>query len=238
MKRTISIIIIVCLVLLGSVSLADSLPSVGDIVSFGCYPQSASGNDSTPIEWIVLDTDSDNNALLLSKCVLDCQPFHTDSPELEWRDATWGTCSLRIWLNTDFMNTAFNVDEQQHIVLTTLDNTKQVSAYKGTAENDTEDKVFLLSAVEAAYYLDVKHFSVAGSKENKKSRAYATDYALGKGVDTSSSQKTSDGHRSSYWILRTNDGSAVYDVFYNGAFSNAFFKFQDCPIRPAIWVHY
>ena len=142
MKRIISIIIVFCLALLSSISLADSLPSVGDIVTFGHYPQSASGNDSTPIEWIVLETDGNNNALLLSKCVLDCQPFHTDTPELEWRDATWETCSLRTWLNTDFMNTAFNVDEQQRIVLTTLDNTKQVSAYKGAPEKDTEDNFF------------------------------------------------------------------------------------------------
>ena len=232
MKRIICIFIALFLVLTLSSSLAAS-PSIGDVVTFGRYPQSASGNDLTPIEWIVLDKDGNNNALLLSKCVLDFVPFHKDDTYVLWED-----CSLRTWLNTDFLEKAFDFNEQQSILTTKLDNSSQVSLYKGTAGNDTEDKVFLLSAVEAAKYLGVKHFREDGSKENKKSRAYATDYAVKKGAKVSDLQYTNDGHRSSNWILRTSESIVVYMVFFNGAFSNNNLTWLESNIRPAIWVHY
>ena len=60
----------------------EPLGSIGDIITFGRYPQTASGIDSTPIEWIVLDRDG-SRALLLSKYGLDMKPYHT-----KWVDIT------------------------------------------------------------------------------------------------------------------------------------------------------
>lgn len=44
--------------------------SVGEVVTLGTYPQTESGNDNTPIEWIVLESD-DETALLISRYALD-----------------------------------------------------------------------------------------------------------------------------------------------------------------------
>ena len=70
--------------------------AVGEYISFGHYPQTASGTDDMPIEWIVLEADGDS-ALLLSRYALDCQPFNTKQDFV-----TWETCTLRKWLNSDF----------------------------------------------------------------------------------------------------------------------------------------
>ena len=87
---------------------------VGDIVTFGRYPQTAEGTDQTPIEWIVLDYDEkENKALLLSKYGLDVKPYNT-----EWTGITWEKCTLRTWLNGEFLNKAFSAGEQSAILMT------------------------------------------------------------------------------------------------------------------------
>ena len=69
---------------------------------------------------------------------------------------TWETCTLRKWLNNDFVDSAFTLLEKERI--STL--------------NATQDKLFLLSASEA----DV-HFS-----SNLARQCQATDYAIAKGA--------------------------------------------------------
>lgn len=50
---------------------------IGESVTFGRYPQTESGDDDTPIEWTVVSLDGDT-ALLISRHVLDCQPYHAE----------------------------------------------------------------------------------------------------------------------------------------------------------------
>ena len=57
--------------------------AVGDYITFGHYPQTASGDDNTPIEWLVLDVQ-DGKALLISRFALDCQPY-----KIRYVDMTW-----------------------------------------------------------------------------------------------------------------------------------------------------
>ena len=83
---------------------------VGDIIKFGHYEQD--GNTSygkEEIEWEVLKVESDR-VLVVSKYALDCKPYNT-----EYTDVTWETCSLRQWLNSTFLNTAFSAEEQKKI---------------------------------------------------------------------------------------------------------------------------
>lgn len=54
--------------------------TIGDVVTFGGYPQTAKGNDNTPIEWLVLAREG-HSALLLSRYGLDIQPFHRKKNE-------------------------------------------------------------------------------------------------------------------------------------------------------------
>ena len=86
-------------------------------VTFGHYPQTAEGNDSTAIEWVVLQKEG-NKALLISRYGLDAQPYNA-----EYTDATWETCTLRTWLNSTFLNKAFTAEEQKAILTTSVINT-------------------------------------------------------------------------------------------------------------------
>ena len=56
-------------------------PQPGDYVTFGTYPQTASGTSSTPIEWLVLDVKGDQ-ALLLSRYGLDAIPYNRELVEI------------------------------------------------------------------------------------------------------------------------------------------------------------
>ena len=94
----------------------DAKYRVGNYVTFGHYPQTSGGNDSTEIEWLVLARDG-NKALLMSRYGLDAKPYNT-----EYTSITWEECTLRIWLNGTFLNKAFTAAEQKGILLTNVDN--------------------------------------------------------------------------------------------------------------------
>lgn len=120
----------------------------GDVVIFGQYEQDGNtGNGKEPIEWEIL-TEKDGKMLLISKYILDCQPYNTESTEV-----TWETCSLRQWLNNDFYNTAFNESDRELIETTTLSNPD--NPFGGKGGNSTDDKVFCLSMEEVYSYLDI-----------------------------------------------------------------------------------
>ncbi|MBR2524182.1 MAG: hypothetical protein IKE53_07085 [Clostridiales bacterium] len=117
----------------------------GGYVTFGHYEQDGDeSNGAEPIEWIVL-SEEDGRTLLISRYILDYQPYNE-----EFADVTWETCTLRAWLNNDFLNAAFDASEQEQIITVTNSNPDNESPF-GVAEggNDTEDKVFLLSSDEA-----------------------------------------------------------------------------------------
>jgi len=115
---------------------------VGDIVTFGTYPQTESGSDRTPIQWRVLK-HTNEELFVLSEYILACRQYHGDTKPYQTTDAdiTWQDSDLRKWLNDDFYNTAFNNIEQGLIKTTHCSD-------NGEGSPDTEDKVLLLSVTE------------------------------------------------------------------------------------------
>ena len=92
---------------------------VGDIVYFGKYEQDGNTkNGKEKIEWQVLEKKG-NKALLISKKVLDVQPDNK-----EFKDITWEKCTLRKWINKDFIKEAFNAKESKKIQNSKIKNTK------------------------------------------------------------------------------------------------------------------
>ena len=153
--------------------------AVGDVVRFGRYEQDNDrSNGAEGIEWIVLDVQSEK-ALLLSRYGLDCKRYYKDQTPV-----TWETSDLRVWLNGDFSETAFNEDEIGRILLSRIPADKNPE-YNTDAGNETEDRVFLLSASEAEQYLT-----------EETAKCQATAYTLAEG---GSSGK--NGY--SWWFLRT-----------------------------------
>lgn len=134
---------------------------VGDIITFGSYPFYKDGREKA-IDWIILDIDADNNALLISDYALDNVSYFK---QLE--DVTWETSSIRQWLNNDFLNMAFTLEEASKILATNVEN-KDNQQFKIKGGNNTRDKVFLLSIEESEKYFN----------NNEERIAYPTPYAM------------------------------------------------------------
>ena len=191
---------------------------VGDYITFGHYPQTSEGNDNTSIEWLVLDVQEDK-ALLISRYGLDGQQYHDT-----YEDTTWEKCSLRAWLNGTFINRAFTAEEQKYIMATNVDNGKNQGdrCYPdtyGKGGNNTQDKIFLLSYMEAwTSYL----------KNDDARKCDSTDYTI-KYIDASLPI--------GMWWLRSPGGqltkaSYISQEGYGGAGP----VYDYLIIRPALWV--
>lgn len=195
--------------------------TVGNYVTFGEYPQTAAGEDMTPIEWLILARYG-NKALLISQYGLDAQPYNKSETNV-----TWEKCSLRAWLNDVFFSRAFDTSEQQAIILTTVANDKSqgYSEWNITGGSTTKDKVFLLSYAEAKMYFGLNENS------NTKSCIQPTAYAIAQGVFV-------DGASASWWWLRS-PGHEQYDAARVGADGSLYYhdvRDSSGAVRPAIWV--
>ena len=123
------------------------------------------------IEWRVLDKKGDE-VLLLSEYGLDAQSFDTsDESRVLWKDST-----IRKWLNDDFYNSAFSVDEKKNIILSSSEgfDENNESIYVRSEkpywhlERETEDKIFLLSYTEMCEYI----VNALGVENYDQDRAY------------------------------------------------------------------
>ena len=202
----------------------------GDIVTFGRYPQTAEGTDETPIEWIVLDVQ-DGKALVISKYGLDKVPYNSEKGNV-----TWEVCSLRTWLNNDFLKNAFSPEEQAAIPVTEVDNSAAQGYDKWETDggNNTQDQVFLLSWAEA--------FNLYFPEEADR-RCVPTDYAIANGASTSILSKgviayKIDGRYTCYWLLRSPGGFQSYstEIGYDGGSYTSPAESGNSTIRPALWI--
>lgn len=207
----------------------------GKYVTFGHYPQTKSGDDDNPIQWLILERDG-QNALLISKCGLDTKPYDTNE-----NGTTWEKSTIRMWLNAIFYNKAFNSAEQAIILTTSVDNNKEqcYSSWSKNDGNNTQDKIFLLSYAEVKKYFDVVYWKNARPKENKKPRIAPTAYAIAQGASTFSLYKTVDGADSGWWWLRSlgQNGIEVAAVGASGCLHSFSAYETSASIRPAMWVN-
>lgn len=138
--------------------------NVGDTYRFGSYEQDNSkSNGQEDIEWLVLAKEG-TKILVISKEALDCKPY-------SYTNVTWETCTLRKWLNNDFINAAFSADERTMIPTVTVSADKNPD-YSTNPGNATQDQVFLLSITEVN-----KYFSSDSARQCKP-----TDYAVANGA--------------------------------------------------------
>lgn len=200
---------------------------VGDIVKVGHYPQTNSGNDRTPVEWVVLDIDRSNGrALLISRYLLEPMAYSNKYP------STWGTSSLRSWLNGSFLDSAFSYDEQQAIIETTVDNSKSQgnSTWNADGGKNTKDKLFILSYEEARKYFGF----------NGNGKCILTDYTMRRGRDyclISDTERLS-GKPTGWWWLRSPgmDQSTAMCMCDNGASRSYGITVNRICVRPVFWV--
>lgn len=208
---------------------------VNSYVEFGTYPQTESGTDHTPIKWQVLSYDNTNNrALLMSFDGLDNQPYNTES-----KDVTWETCTLRSWLNNDFLNKAFTAQEQDAIATITVDNSnEQDMNSKGNGGKGTQDKIYLLSYAEAHKYLNLESAGFGHASSNVKPRVAPTEYAIKQGASVFGLNHfmTADGRESVTWWLRsTSSYKSGRAVDFTGDVDSENVSRKEV-IRPVLWV--
>ena len=193
--------------------------SAGTYLAFGSYPQTKTGNDDTPIEWLILESDGET-ALLISRYALDCKPYNKN------KDTTWETCTLRGWLNDEFFNKAFSTDEKKSILQSNVSADKNPE-YSTNPGNATKDKVFLLSIVEANKYF----------KSDDARKCAPTDYAIQQGAHTSDIFKV-EGRWACWWWLRSpgyNSYSAAY-INNGGSIDYNLVYFSSGAVRPCVRV--
>ena len=166
----------------------------GDYVFFGEYEQdNNTANGKEDIEWLVLEV-KDGKALVISKYALDCKQYNTS-----YMDVTWETCTLRKWLNNDFINAAFSAEEKAMIPTVTVSADKN-PAFSTNPGNVTQDQLFLLSITEAN-----KYFSSDSAR-----RCKPTDYAVANGAWESDNGNC-------WWWLRSPGNDRINAAFVDNA---------------------
>ena len=185
---------------------------VGETIKFGKYEQD---NDLTngleDIAWIVLKKEN-GKLLVTTEYALEAMAFNTTHA-----DVTWETCTLRKWLNNDFMDIAFTEEERAKILLTDVipDDEKT---------NETKDKMFILSATEADRYFD----------SNEERACYASAYALANGA----AKNETNGH--SWWWLRSKGSiegnQAICYTIGECEMSGHAVETTVNVVRPAMWI--
>lgn len=207
-----------------------STVNVGDIKYFGNYEQDDNkSNGSEEIEWIVLAKEN-GKALLISQYGIDAQPYH-DSYE----PITWEKCTLRAWLNSSFIDTAFSEEDRQKIVVTNVV-AEKLPGYgtsdKISAGNDVKDKVFILCSSEVSKYLN--------------DTDYICQYTI------FSKNKSHQNGQSGEWWLRNpsehfQDQAAIIDENGKSTRQNGGGGYMRCSmrvndnyilVRPALWISY
>ena len=196
--------------------------SVGNHFTFGNYPQ-GSNDEVQPIEWRVLAVE-DGKALVISEKLLDCVKYNE-----EFTAVTWETCTLRQWMNNDFLNEAFSSSEQEKIA--TVTNHNPDDTYGTSGGNDTQDKIFALRRGAANKYF----------QNNDDRMAAPTEYAIKNGAWTSNEYSLSTGEKTGCWWLRSpgyfGDNAAYVFDYGNIDLIGNIVNNSKVAVRPAFWLN-
>ena len=183
---------------------------VGKSVTFGNYADEK-------IEWKVLSVGEDK-ALLITKDVIEYKKYNEKDIEV-----TWQTCTLRKWLNNEFMNLAFDEEETEQILKTTVQPHKN-PGYITKQGDPTQDKVFLLSIQETNQY-----FTNADERCCKPSNTVRNKRVYVRNNGNCSWWLRSVGLYQNFAVC-VNDRGRV-DEGGNGV------SYDDIGVRPALWIN-
>ena len=206
-----------------------------------------------PIKWKVL-YNSDGTYLVMSNSILDSQCYYESSSERSGATDYQGNSTtitvyannykysdIRTFLNTTFINNAFTSEEQNIIQTTIVDNSVSSTGYSSNsyACEDTQDKVFLLSASEAT---NTSYGFTSSTSSTYTRYAKGTDYAKAKGLYELTDSTLGQGY-SLWWLRspRSNNSSYLRSVYSSGTidyYSNGWPTFSSsCGVRPALNIN-
>ena len=178
-------------------------------IGFGTYPYERNG-EKAPIEWIIIDI-SQGVCSMISRYCLDVKPYHEGKGQVQWDEST-----IRKWLNQDFFNDAFSVEEQEFII----------PAENPYSSAHATDKVYLLSKEQGE--------SVLTNKQQRKT--YLTSYASRNGERYRNGDQA-ESSISTWWLGDTyREGKDI--IGYYMGYNTSPTKYLDKPkgVRPVITV--
>ncbi len=204
----------------GSKRLFGRVLEVGDTIQLGRYEQdNVAANGPDQIEWVVLARKK-GKVLVTSTAILEARPYNEKQ-----KGITWEECTLRAWLNGEFLNTAFTAAEQQLIADTQLENPDYSTMYNynpitAVGGNPTVDKLFLLTKEDVRTYMTDRKLA-------------PTAYALARGAGTHT-------NGCAWWWLRNVGGFSTYAAIVSATGSVLEFgdnvEFSAGGVRPAFWL--
>ncbi len=238
-----------------SVPIEDA--KVGDMITLGTYEQNHNNSDGKEaIVWDVLAIE-DGKMLVISDKVLDSYCFNNTDGQPQPAGLSWENCTLREFLNGDFIDTCFTDDERAMIQTTHLTNPSSkdyLADYWGGLDApydvlgpqnhedgpETDDRVFVLSVEEVLKYMGEED-DYRPDDEYPFSRFVG---ASGRTARITSSIRYAGNvyyeHTTceACWITRTlsdPDEGVVY-LTSNGSFFNWYSNSVGLGLRPAMWI--
>ena len=215
-----------------------------------------------PIEWRVLAIQ-DDKALVVSEKLLALRQYQDYSFDGkpgygDYNYSTWAECSLRSWLNNDFLKAAFSEQEKQAISLTSVKTPeidRTITTYTNgnelyekipvhmQASKDTEDMVFCLSVDEAETYFCWDDMRIASMTVTEQDYDYAakTVEAIGSGTDewwyVFGGYEPGETAPKMWW-LRNGTYVNPYGGIWLGSISGdgEILRGWPCGVRPAMWL--
>ena len=182
--------------------------AISDILQLGGY------------DWRVLDIQG-RKILIISEKIFPDRKFDASSSEVK----KWENSDIREYLNSSFYNDMFTAGEKAQIIETKVIN-------KDYGENDTMDKIFLLSVEEV-----VKYFGDSGKlADEQHNRTIDDEY------NDARIAYTEDGD-ANWWWLRTSAHYSDY-IAYVSRIGRIHHYLQDGNdqysaggVRPALWLN-
>lgn len=215
-------------VIVKNISMDDSAKTensnikIGDYVRFGKYYDIVEDDEvkKVPIVWRVLDIE-DGYCLLLSKDILKTMPYN-----FAWNPTNWKESNIRIWLNYDFYDSAFDNKEKELIKQVFTENLGN-SAFNLSQDYKTHDNVFLLSIEEIMKYNTYnKDFITLGTKYAKREGLWISKYLSSVGYSVW--WLRSPGRSTSFAAIMHADGSIGLGGDGVATKGNG--------VRPSMWV--
>lgn len=187
---------------------------IGDKIIFAQY------------KWRVLDMKNGKALLLCDKLLEDLQPYHKD-----FVDITWDSCTLRQYLNNDFLNEFHQVNRNK-IVESLVLNVKN-PWFSTCGGGNTTDYVFLLSLEEILQY-----FGNIGQLDDKSPNGLWSNAWKGDPYRTKRGAKMVNGNPK-WWWLRSAGFRNNHAAYINGTgrvFVAGDRVVRTGGVRPALWI--
>ncbi len=182
----------------------------GDAAYFGSFAQSDStGTKKDPIKWRVLSING-NDAFLVSDTKLNVGKYHDKDAMV-----TFANSSLRTWMNSEFLNSAFNTAEQKALIST------------------GGDKVSLLTHDEV---MKDEYGFISSHTRAAKNTPYTCKLQQKKGVSAANVNMTNGIYWGAYWLKMTSNSQGYIIAVRGNGSIDATYKVsnENFCLRPVI----